>query len=95
MILTVTNCSKNLGSGEIGTVYKCQNKLDGLIYAIKCAHNKLKDDNSQALNEAQALASLSALDDNPFVVRYYNAWIEDDKLYLAVRILKMLFLIVG
>ena len=42
-------------------------------------------ENNQALKEAQALASLSALDDNPFVVRYYNAWIEDDKLYLAVE----------
>ena len=48
-------------------------------------HEIDENNNSQALNEAHALASLSALDDNPFVVRYYNAWIEDDKLYLAVK----------
>jgi serine/threonine protein kinase len=67
-------------------VFKCQNKLDGLIYAIKCTSIKLRGENNegQALNEAQALASLSASDENPFIVRYYNAWIEDDKLYLAV-----------
>ncbi len=31
-----------LGSGYFGTVYKCQKKLDGLIYAIKCTKNKFK-----------------------------------------------------
>jgi len=76
-----------LGSGYFGTVYKCQKKLDGLIYAIKCTKNKFKGQNNlnQALNEAQALASLCALDENPFIVRYYSAWIEDDRLYLAME----------
>lgn len=41
---------------------------------------------SQAVNEVQALASLSALDENPFIVRYYNVWVEDDLLYLVVRL---------
>jgi len=76
-----------LGSGYFGTVYKCQKKLDGLIYAIKCTKNKFKGTGNlhQALNEAQALASLCALDENPFIVRYYSAWIEDDRLYLAME----------
>ena len=81
------NIIETLGTGNFGTVYKCQNKLDGLIYAIKCTKVKYKGtSNGQAVNEAQALASLSALDENPFVVRYYNAWSEDDRLYLVVNL---------
>jgi len=79
---------ENLGTGDHGTVYKCQNKLDGLIYAIKCTNSKLKIENSQnnhVLHEAHALAALSALDENPYIVRYYNAWIEDEKLYLVME----------
>jgi len=79
---------ENLGTGDHGTVYKCQNKLDGLIYAIKCTNSKLKIENSQnnhVLHEAHALAALSALDENPYIVRYYNAWIEDGKLYLVME----------
>ena len=33
---------ETLGSSDFGTVFKCQHKLDGLIYAIKCIHNKSK-----------------------------------------------------
>ncbi len=41
---------------------------------------------NQALNEVQALASLSAMDENPFIVRYYNVWMEEDMVYLVVRL---------
>lgn len=40
---------------------------------------------NQALNEVQALASLSAMDENPSIVRYYNVWMEEDMVYLVVR----------
>ena len=30
-----------IGNGYFGTVYKCLNKIDGLIYAIKCTKNKI------------------------------------------------------
>ena len=43
------------------------------------------------LNETQALASLTAIGDNIHVVRYYNSWIEDDKLCLVVRLKFLLF----
>jgi hypothetical protein len=49
---------------------------------------------NQALNEAQALASLSVLDENPFIVRYYSAWIEDDRLYLVVIFLIFIGLLI-
>ena len=73
-------------------------KLDGLFYEIKSIKYKKKGSSnllsdtpkgvsemSQALNEVQALASLSVMDDNPFIVRYYNVWMEEDNIYLAVN----------
>ena len=36
------------------------------------------------LNEIQALASLTAIEENTNVVRYYHSWVEDEKLYLVV-----------
>lgn len=44
-----------------------------------------KKSQSLSLNEAKALAAFSNDDTNPYIVRYFNAWIESDKLYLAVK----------
>ena len=43
----------------------------------------------EAVSEAQALASLNAFDDNPYIVRYFNAWIEDQRLYIVVSKMKI------
>ena len=72
-----------LGKGGFGTVFQCQNVLDGREYAIKkiC----LKSDSSlppqqfqqqlqRTLREVKSLALL----DHPHVVRYYTAWLELD-----------------
>lgn len=37
------------------------------------------------MNEAYALASLTALSDNPYLVRYYSAWVEDRNLYIVME----------
>jgi len=44
-----------------------------------------KNRKKQALNEAQALASVTALDENPNVVHYYQAWFEEDNMYLVME----------
>ena len=41
-----------------------------------------------SLHEAQALASFSSFDENSYIVRYFNAWIEDERLYLVVKLVK-------
>ncbi len=38
-----------------------------------------------ALNEAQALASITALDENQNIVRYYQTWFENDHMYLVME----------
>jgi eukaryotic translation initiation factor 2-alpha kinase 4 len=56
-------------------VYKARNRLDNIIYAVK----KVKlEDNSQKENDRilREVSLLSRLK-NDFIVRYYQAWIED------------------
>jgi len=67
---------EQLGSGGFGTVHKVQNRLDGTHYAMKKITFKR---NKQAalekvLREVKALAKL----DHPNIVRYYQAWIEEE-----------------
>ena len=39
----------------------------------------------EALHEVFALSALSVAGENPYIVRYYNGWIEHDQLYIVVR----------
>ncbi|GAB1610531.1 wee1-like protein kinase 2 [Argonauta hians] len=70
-----------LGDGEFGSAYKCVNRLDGCVYAIK--KSKMPVAGSQyervALNEVYAHAVLGQ---HRHVVRYYSAWAEDDHMYI-------------
>lgn len=67
-------------------MYKCSHKLDKNEYAVKETFRKFVGRHrAYGLNEIQALASLTAIEENTNVVRYYNSWIEDDKLYLVVK----------
>ena len=50
-----------------------------------CINSSEKSRKKQALNEAQVLASVTALDENPNVVHYYQAWFEEDNMYLVME----------
>ncbi|KAL3927285.1 MAG: hypothetical protein SGBAC_013147, partial [Bacillariaceae sp.] len=72
-----------LGKGGFGTVFQCQNVLDGREYAIKKVILKSDSSHSQhqfqqrlqrTLREVKSLALL----DHPNIVRYYTAWLELD-----------------
>lgn len=68
-----------LGEGGFGKVFKCRNKLDNKLYAIK----KIKfgrTDSAFVHKMLREVATLSSLH-HQYVVRYYNTWIgseEDD-----------------
>jgi len=73
---------EEIASGEFGTVKKARHCLDGMIYAIKVTKNPIKDnsrDEKVAMNEIFAHAALIK---HKNIVRYYNSWAEDGKLYI-------------
>lgn len=65
-------------------MYKCVKRIDGFQYAIKKhkRHLRGKADKQNALREVYALASLP---DCNYVIRYYDAWVEDDLLYVQLE----------
>lgn len=68
---------------------KCQNKLDGIEYAIKITerqHPKRRLNMYEALQEAYALSALSVSSENPYIVRYYRGWIENEQLYIQMEL---------
>ena len=78
-----------LGNGHFGDIRRCRNRLDGLEYAVKITKHKWKSERGkfETLQEVFALSSLSVCDDNPNIVKYFNGWVEDSKLYIVVSIL--------
>ena len=62
-----------LGRGGFGEVVRARNKLDGMTYAIK----KITQTNTAALNDVLGEVMLLSRLNNPFVVRYYTAWTEE------------------
>lgn len=72
---------EQIGSGEFGSVFKCINRLDGCVYAIKRSRKPLKgtSDERTALNEVYAHAVLGH---HKHVVRYFSAWAENDHMLI-------------
>lgn len=70
-----------IGSGQFGSVFKCINRLDGCVYAVKKSSKPVAGSvlEKRALNEVYAHAVLGR---HPHVVRYYSAWAEDDHMVI-------------
>ena len=70
-----------VGTGEFGSVYKCINRLDGCVYAIKKSIKPVAGsvNEKNALNEVYAHAVLGK---HQHVVRYYSAWAEDNHMII-------------
>ena len=79
-----------LGDGSFGTVYKCLSRLDGCMYAVKAAKRKAKGiaDRDRMLKEVYALAALSDQADTAafHIVRYHQAWMDENRLYIQTEL---------
>lgn len=79
-----------LGNGSFGNVFKVMSRLDGCMYAIKVAHRPAKGnaDKDRMLKEVYALAALSDQADAAtfHIVRYHQAWMEEQRLYIQTEL---------
>ena len=76
---------QEIGRGSFGRVYRCVRKIDLCPYAVKevAGRFRTEKDKERALREIYALATQG---DNVHVVRYYNAWEQDDRLYIQMEL---------
>lgn len=77
---------KKLGSGSYGSVYKVRRLKDGEIYAMKVVnlrHLAIRE-REDAVNEIRLLASMH----HHNVVRYCEAFVEREKLYIVLEFAK-------
>jgi NIMA (never in mitosis gene a)-related kinase len=72
-----------LGSGSFGTVYKVRRHADALIYVIKSVRIVELSGREQleAINEVTILSKMNS----PFVVRYYDSFIDQDSLHIVME----------
>ncbi|CAM9920875.1 unnamed protein product [Scytosiphon promiscuus] len=78
-----------IGTGNFGTVYKVRSRVDGCLYAVKCSRRRFKGetDRQNMLMEVYALAALcDSAQETINIVRYHQAWIEDERLYIQTEL---------
>ena len=79
-----------LGNGSFGCVYKVLNRMDLRLYAIKAAKREArgKSDRERMLQEVYALAALSDQSSAGamHIVRYHQAWMEGNRLYIQTEL---------
>ncbi|KAK6368089.1 eukaryotic translation initiation factor 2-alpha kinase [Exophiala oligosperma] len=63
---------ERIGKGGFGNVYRARLKLDGQFYAVK----KIESTSERELEGILAEVTLLARLNHPYVVRYYNSWVE-------------------
>lgn len=72
-----------LGSGSFGTVHKVRRNADEQTYVIKTvriAELSYKEQ-EEAINEVRILSAM----DSPYVVKYYDSYLETDSLYIVME----------
>lgn len=74
---------KFLGKGSYGSVYTAKRKSDGKVYAIKQIDTtRMKNtEKEEAFNEVRVIASVY----HPNIIGYYEAFYEDNKLFIVME----------
>ena len=81
---------KTIGVGSFGKVHEVAARLDGCLYAVKVMKRAIRGgtDRRNVLKEVHALAALcdQSKEGTFHIVRYHQAWIEDDRLYIQTEL---------
>ncbi len=79
-----------LGVGSFGSVYSVRNRTDRRLYAIKAAKREARgsSDRDRMLQEVYALSALSdkGCINSMHIVRYHQAWMEGNRLYIQTEL---------
>ena len=77
-----------IGKGHFGRVMRCQNNTDKFEYAIKVTNTRIRNPNEKELylQEMQTLSALSVGAECPHIVRYFNSWIEDERIHIVMEL---------
>lgn len=73
-----------LGKSYASHVFKCQNRLDGLVYAVKIFKQEIRSEHLRQVHEALAVVARNDFFENTYLVRFFCGWIEDKRLHVAV-----------
>ena len=76
---------KEIGRGSFGRVFSCRRKIDLCLYAVKEINNEFRSERERE-RLLREIYALSTQGDNVHVVRYFNAWEQDDKLYIQTEL---------
>ncbi|CAN8065624.1 unnamed protein product [Agarophyton chilense] len=72
------------GRGAFSEVWQVVHRLDGCTYAVKKNIMPMHTDQSR-WDSLQEVFALSALQDHPNILRYYDAWFEEKGKYLFIQ----------
>lgn len=73
---------KEIASGSFGKVKVARHRLDGMVYAIKVTRNQIYGNTHEERVAMNEVFAHSALIKHKHVVRYYNSWVENGRVYL-------------
>jgi len=73
---------REIASGTFGTVKVARHRLDGMVYAIKITRNKIHGNTHEEKVAMNEVFAHSALIKHKHVVRYYNSWVENGRVYI-------------
>jgi len=76
---------KEIGRGSFGRVFSCRRKIDLCQYAVKEINNEFRSERERE-RLLREIYALSTQGDNIHVVRYFNAWEQDDKIYIQTEL---------
>ena len=85
-LFTEYSATDHIGNGNFGSVVRGIYDLDGCEYAVKKTNKPLlgESDLQHRMQEVYALSGCSGKGASPYVLRYFDAWIEDEG-YVCIR----------